>query len=192
MTGGYIPRRHDNVTVMFTDFIHFTKVAELLPPEELVAELHEYFQEFDRITAKHGIEKIKTMGDSYMAAGGLPVATPSHAIDVVKAALEIQEYMEEQKLRKQEEGKIVFEVRIGIHSGPVVAGIVGSRKFAYDIWGDTVNTASRLESSGNEGRVNISGATYELVKDQFTCEYRGKVPAKHKGIVDMYFVDEAQ
>lgn len=178
----------DEVTVIFTDFVEFTQLSEKLSPKELVGEINEIFSMFDNIMQKNGIEKIKTIGDAYMAAGGLPTANSTHAYDVVNAALEIQQYMQEHKVKKAAEGKAIFEIRIGIHSGPVVAGIVGIKKFAYDIWGDTVNTASRLESNGEAGKVNISGSTFALVKDKFTCKHRGKVNVKGKGEIDMYFV----
>jgi Adenylate cyclase, family 3 (some proteins contain HAMP domain) len=124
-----------------------------------------------------------------MCAGGLPVANNTNAFDIVRAALEIQQFMLGQMQQSKKDGKEMFEVRIGVHTGPVVAGIVGLKKFAYDIWGDTVNIASRMESSGEAGKVNISGATYEMVKDKFNCTHRGKIEAKHKGEIDMYFVE---
>ena len=174
---------------MFTDFKDFTMVSEKMSPEKLVGVIHHYFSSFDAIIDKYHIEKIKTIGDSYMCAGGIPEENSSHAIDVVRAALEIQEFMFHNKSYKDIVSDIVFELRLGIHTGPVVAGIVGTKKFAYDIWGDTVNIASRMERSGEVGRVNISGSTYELVKDHFNCTHRGKIPAKNKGDIDMYFVD---
>ena len=180
----------DEVTVLFTDFKGFTQLSEKLTPKELVAEINECFSAFDYIMQKFGVEKIKTIGDAYMAAGGLPTANTTHAEDVVKAALEIQTFMQEHKEKKLLANELFFEIRIGVHTGPVVAGIVGVKKFAYDIWGDTVNTASRMESSGEVGKVNISGTTYELVKDKFTCVHRGKVQAKGKGEIDMYFVSK--
>jgi adenylate cyclase len=178
----------DEVTVLFTDIKDFTLLSQKLSPKELVAEINNCFSAFDRIMQKHHVEKIKTIGDAYMAAGGLPTPNNTHASDVVKAALEIQQYIAGYRKQKESAGQPGFELRIGIHTGPVVAGIVGIKKFAYDIWGDTVNTASRMESSGEAGKVNISGSTYELVKSEFNCEYRGKITAKGKGDIDMYFV----
>jgi ligand-binding sensor domain-containing protein/class 3 adenylate cyclase len=179
----------DEVTILFTDFKGFTQLSDKLTPKELVGEINECFSAFDHIMGKFGVEKIKTIGDAYMAAGGLPTSNTTHAIDVLNAAIDIQQYMHEQNLKKAAEGKLFFEIRIGVHSGPVVAGIVGVKKFAYDIWGDTVNTASRMESSGEVGKINISGATYELIKDKINCTYRGKIFAKGKGEIDMYFVE---
>ncbi len=190
-TNGSAAAKHFNeVTVMFTDFKGFTQISEKLSPAELIAEIHTCFKAFDNIINKYNIEKIKTIGDSYMCAGGLPVANKTNAIDVVNAALEIQQFMLTHLQERKNEGKEIFEIRIGIHSGPVVAGIVGVKKFAYDIWGDTVNIASRMESSGEAGKVNISGATFELVKDKFNCIHRGKIMAKNKGEIDMYFVEK--
>jgi adenylate cyclase len=182
----------DRVTVLFTDFKGFTAISELVSPKELVADLHECFSAFDSICEKYGIEKIKTIGDAYMAAGGLPSPNTTHAKDVVKAGLEMAEVVEKGKAAKIAAGLPFFEVRIGIHTGPVVAGIVGVKKFQYDIWGDTVNTASRMESSGAVGKVNISEATYDLLKNEpgFAFESRGKIEAKGKGEVEMWFVSE--
>lgn len=179
----------DDVTVMFTDIKGFTQLSEKLSASELVAEIDTCFKAFDQIISLHNIEKIKTIGDSYMCAGGLPVANKTNATDIVCAALEIQQFMKQHLQERIKEGKEPFEIRIGVNTGPVVAGIVGLKKFAYDIWGDTVNIASRMESSGEGGKVNISGSTYNLVKNKFYCTYRGKVQAKNKGEIDMYFVE---
>ncbi len=179
----------DQATVLFTDFKEFTALSERLPASELVEELNYCFSEFDKIIQKYGIEKIKTIGDAYMAAGGLPIPNQTHASDVVNAAIEIQKFMQEYKTSRTAAGKPYFETRIGVHTGSIVAGIVGLKKFAYDIWGDTVNIANRMESSGEIGKINISHTTYEMVKDAFHCEHRGKIAAKGKGELDMYFVE---
>ena len=187
--GSAMARDYDQVTVMFTDFKDFTKISEMLSPTELVKEIDFCFSAFDNIIQNYGIEKIKTIGDAYMCAGGLPVANNTHALDVVKAALKIRDFMEQHNRQKAQKGEHQFRIRIGIHTGPAIAGIVGVKKFAYDIWGDTVNIASRIESSGEPDKINISGSTYELVKDSFQCTYRGKIEAKNKGQIDMYFVE---
>jgi class 3 adenylate cyclase len=137
-----------------------------------------------------GLEKIKTIGDAYMCAAGLPVPGQTNAADIVLVAQKIIAFMEARKKEKERAGEIPFQIRIGIHTGPVIAGIVGVRKFAYDIWGDTVNTAARIEQNSETGKINISGTTYELVKEKFKCTYRGKIDAKNKGMIDMYFVEE--
>ena len=188
--GRATPRHYERVSVLFTDFKGFTMVAESLTAEEVVMELDKCFLEFDRIAEKHNLEKIKTIGDAYMCAGGLPVANSTNPADAVAAALEIRDFMETERKKRAAGGESYWQLRIGINTGPVVAGVVGKNKFAYDIWGDAVNIASRMESSGEPGKVNISGATYELVKDRFVCSYRGKVAAKNKGEIDMYFVDK--
>ena len=175
-----------DVSVLFTDFVGFTKAGEQFSPQELVNELDTCFKAFDRIISKHGVEKIKTIGDSYMAVSGLPAANVNHAEQVVHAAIEIIGFM---KNRKLELGDRTFEVRIGIHSGNVVAGIVGLKKFAYDIWGDAVNTASRIEQHGEPNKINISQSTFNLINTRFKCEHRGAIVAKNKGSLDMYFVD---
>jgi len=189
-TGTSEARLIDQVSVLFTDFKGFTRMSEKVTPKQLVRDLHECFSAFDHICEKYGIEKIKTIGDAYMAACGLPSPDSDHAKKVVLAALEMRDFVAEGKARKIANGLPFFEIRIGIHSGPVVAGIVGVKKFQYDIWGDTVNTASRMESSGEVGKVNISEATYELLKDDqdFAFESRGKIKAKGKGEIEMLFV----
>lgn len=182
-------RSYDSVTVMFTDFQGFTQIGEQLSPEQLVEEIDLCFRAFDEITARYPIEKIKTVGDSYLCAGGLPTTNTTHAVDVVLAALDFQEFMADLKKRKQAQGAPYFEMRIGIHTGPVVAGVVGLKKAAYDIWGDTVNTASRMETTGEVWKINISQSTWSLVKDHFNCTPRGKIAAKNKGEIEMFFVD---
>ncbi len=182
------PRSYDQVSVIFTDFKGFTQAAELLSPEELIDELAECFSEFDTICERWNLERIKTIGDAYMCAGGVPTSNYTNPVDAVSAAMEMQEVIEQLKQKKILQGKPYFEMRLGIHTGAVVAGVVGKKRFAYDIWGDTVNLAARMESSGEVGRVNISEYTYSLVRDYFFCSYRGKVQAKNKGEVDMYFV----
>jgi adenylate cyclase len=183
------PHKYDQVTVLFSDFKNFTKISEQLSPEELVEELDKCFKAFDFIISQYpdDIEKIKTIGDAYMCASGLSERR-SIPTNIVRAAMEMQEFLDEQKREKIRLGKPYFEARIGLHTGSVVAGVVGVNKFAYDIWGDTVNIAARMEANGQEGRVNISDTTYGLIKYTFDCEYRGKVQAKNKGLIDMYFV----
>lgn len=183
-------RKYDQVTVMFSDFVNFTSISEQLSPEELVEELDKCFKAFDFILSQYDdIEKIKTIGDAYMCASGL-TGRRGMPYNIIRAALEMQQFLNEQKQEKMRIGKPYFEARIGIHTGSVVAGVVGVNKFAYDIWGDTVNIAARMEANGEEGRVNVSNTTYSLVKYQFDCEYRGKVQAKNKGLIDMYFVQK--
>jgi adenylate cyclase len=189
VSGNSEARQFEEVTVLFTDFVNFTTTAQLLSPKELVQELHHCFKAFDEITGKYHIEKIKTIGDAYLAVAGLPIADSKHAINVVLAALEIREFI---SARKQELGNRTFDIRIGIHSGPVVAGIVGVKKFAYDIWGDTVNTAARMEQNSEPGGINISEATYRLIKDEFEFSYRGEISAKNKGALRMYFVNRVK
>ncbi len=186
------PRHYERVTILFTDFVGFTFVAERMTPQELIAELNHCFLEFDRIIERHGIEKIKTIGDSYMCAGGIPVANTTNPADVVSAALEIRDFVTRTRQERLSAGRDYWEVRIGVNTGPVMAGVVGKNKFAYNIWGDAVNTASRMESSGKSGYVNVSGNTYALIKNRFHCTYRGKVQAKNKGEVDMYFVERRE
>jgi class 3 adenylate cyclase len=183
-------RQYDKVTVLFTDFLGFTHLSEQLTPEELVNDLNLCFSAFDEITEKYGIEKIKTIGDAYMAAGGLPTPNLTNAKDVVLAALEISDFIEDGKSRKIANNQPYFEIRIGVNTGPLVAGIIGVKKFQYDIWGDTVNTAARLETNCLPGKINISQSTYELLKDDsdFEFERRGKISTKGKGEIEMWFV----
>jgi adenylate cyclase len=183
-TGTTKAQHFDHVSVLFTDFVNFTQISEQLSPEQLVQELHECFRAFDDIMERNGLEKIKTIGDAYLAVSGMPAANERHAYNAVKAGLEIIDF-----IKSRSSDKHSFEVRVGINSGELVAGIVGVKKFAYDIWGDTVNMASRMESNSESGRVNISENTHALVLNDFTFTYRGKINAKNKGAVDMYFVE---
>lgn len=177
-------RHYDQVTVLFSDFKDFTQISSNLSPQELVAELDECFQAFDRIVEQYQLEKIKTIGDAYMCAGGLPEPSEDHAQRTIQAAVDMQNWL---RLNNQ---RALCHARIGIHSGPVIAGVVGARKFAYDIWGNTVNIASRMESQGMPGEINISQATYELSNNQFQYTSRGKIPAKGIGEIEMYFIKE--
>lgn len=183
------PKQFESVTVLFTDFVGFTLTSSSMSPEEIVNTIDKCFSAFDGIVSKYKVEKIKTIGDSYMCVGGLPIPNSTHATDTLQVAIEIRDWVNEFNKNQRNENKPEYNIRIGLHTGPVVAGVVGSKKFAYDIWGDTVNTASRMESGSEGGRINISGDTYKLVADRFQCTYRGKIPAKNKGEIDMYFAE---
>ncbi len=185
-TGGARSARHESVTILFTDFSGFTQAVSTMPADRMVAELNEIFAAFDDITDECGVEKIKTIGDAYMAAAGLPRPCADHGQRCIRAGLRMVAYLE----HRNQSAAFKWSIRVGVHSGPVVAGVVGKRKYAFDIWGDTVNVASRMESAGEVGRVNISAYTYDLIQKDFECEYRGKVSAKGKGEIDMYFVKE--
>jgi adenylate cyclase len=187
-TGRAKAMRHEQVSVMFTDFENFTQASEKMSAEELVNEIHYCYSAFDRIISAYPIEKIKTIGDGYMCAAGLPLPNVNHAVDLVRAALDIRTFMKEYQEDRIKNGRVHFVARIGIHSGPVVAGVVGTKKFAYDIWGDTVNLAARMEAGGVPGMVNISESTMELVKNYYETEYRGNIEVKNKGEMKMYFV----
>jgi adenylate cyclase len=190
-TSGHAKTRYyESVTVLFTDFKGFSTIAGKLRPQELVSELNDYFMAFDEIVERYGLEKIKTIGDAYMCAGGIPVPNDTHALDAVEAALAMQAYMKRKYKELEESGSQGWELRVGIHTGPIVAGVVGKKKYAYDIWGDTVNIASRMESNGEPGKVNVSSATHALIKDKFECHHRGKISAKNIGEVDMYFIEQ--
>ncbi len=182
-------RYFEDVSVLFADFVGFSQIAEQLTPQQLVTELDTCFQKFDDIIDKYALEKIKTIGDAYMCAGGLPDGGGAQLRDMVAAAKEMQTWLFQWNTGRSKEGLPQFEARIGIHCGPVVAGVVGSRKFAFDIWGDTVNIAARIEQAGEGGRINISGAAYNVIKDFFPCHYRGRIAAKNKGEIDMYFIE---
>ncbi|MGM0667788.1 MAG: adenylate/guanylate cyclase domain-containing protein [Bacteroidota bacterium] len=188
LKGKATKQKYNFVTVLFSDIEGFTRIAEEVNPEILIDELDNFFFHFDSVAEKYNIEKIKTIGDAYMCAGGIPHPNRTNPIEVVMAALEMQDYMEGLKEDQTVRGVSLWDIRIGVHTGTIIAGVVGQKKLSYDIWGDTVNTASRMESSGLPGRINISGVTYEYVKDFFICEYRGKMPVKYKGDLEMYFV----
>ncbi|OZV68478.1 adenylate/guanylate cyclase domain-containing protein [Winogradskyella aurantia] len=182
-------RKYEAVTVFFSDFKGFTSYSENLSPEELVKTVSFYFSKFDEIIDNHGLEKIKTIGDAYMCVGGIHDSKEAHAQRMVSAALEIADFVTQTKSDTTSE--LTFDIRIGIHSGPVVAGVVGTKKFAYDIWGDTVNVASRMESMSEPGRINVSETTYQLIKQDFDCEPRGEISVKNRGKLQMYFVNNA-
>jgi len=181
-------KHFDQVSVLFTDFVNFTANSERIGVQEVLNELNICFTEFDRIMGKYNLEKIKTIGDAYLAVSGLPISNQQHATNAVNAALEILSYIQQRK----KDNPNALDIRIGIHSGPVIAGIVGVKKFAYDIWGDTVNTAARMEQNSKKGKINISESTYQLVKEKIICEYRGKIHTKGKGDMDMYFAIETK
>ena len=189
--GKVVAKRYELATVLFTDFEGFTNYSEDLPPEKLVESIDYYFSKFDEIIDKYDLEKIKTIGDSYMCAGGIPFETDGHAYQVILAALDIIDFVEQSNNRLLDD-QINFKVRVGVNSGSIVAGIVGTKKFAYDIWGDTVNIASRMESNSETGKINISENTYQLVKEQFSCKYRGEIQVKNKGMMKMYFVEHME
>jgi len=183
------PRYYDAVTIMFTDFKGFTRLAEASEPRALINDLSQYFSAFDEIIERHNLEKLKTIGDAYMCAGGLPEENRTHPVDACLAALEIQEFMARVNRQREKMRMPPWELRIGLHTGPVMAGVVGKKKFTYDIWGDAVNVAARMESSGEAGRISLSESIYQRVKDQFECEHRGEVDVKNKGLLDMYFLN---
>lgn len=182
--GKTTPRRYESVSILFSDFVDFTRISARTTPDHIIAELNDCFMGFDAIMEEEGIEKIQTIGDGYLAVGGIPEEDPGHAIKCVRAAQRMIRFLEQ----RNQNSDIQWNVRIGIHSGPITAGVVGTSKFAFSIFGDTVNTASRIETAGQQGRINVSADTYELIRDSFDCEYRGKISAKGKGELDMYFV----
>jgi class 3 adenylate cyclase len=182
-------RLFDNVSVLFADFVNFSSIAEQRSPAQLVSDLDVCFQAFDEMVARNGLEKIKTIGDAYMCAGGIPNGDGSHIKDMIHTALEMQQWLYKWNMERDTLQLPRYDARIGIHCGPVVAGVVGSHKFAFDIWGDTVNVAARIEQAGESGRVNISGDAYRAIKDRYACQYRGKIAVKNKGEIDMYFVE---
>jgi len=190
--GHATPKYFDHATVLFTDFKGFTKMADALSPQELVAELNGCFMAFDDIIEKYKLEKIKTIGDSYMCAGGIPTPDPTATLKMIAASFDIIEYLNKWNEQRASIGLKPWELRIGIHVGPLVAGVVGKKKYAYDIWGSTVNIASRMESAGEPGQVNISSSVYDIIKNHYDCQYRGKISAKNIGEIDMYFVLNAK
>ncbi|MDB5284304.1 MAG: adenylate/guanylate cyclase [Bacteroidota bacterium] len=183
-------RNYSKATVLFADIRDFTTISEQLSPDDLIEGLDAYFERFDHVIEKYDIEKIKTIGDAYVCAGGVPTKSEGNPHLVVEAALQFMYEIEKLRRQRVAQGKIPFEFRIGIHTGQLVAGVIGIRKFAYDIWGDTVNMAARMQQAGEANKINISGTTYEMVKDKFACVYRGKIEAKNKGEIDMYFVEK--
>ena len=187
--GEATPRHYELATVLFTDFQSFTQLASTATPQELVHTLNECYTAFDEIIERHNLEKIKTIGDAYMCAGGLPNKNFTNPIDAVAAAWEIHKWVADWNNDRQIIGKIPWNIRIGIHTGTLIAGVIGKKKFCYDIWGDAVNMASRIESHGEIGKINISKATFDLVKHRYHCTHRGKIAAKGKGEIDMYFVE---
>lgn len=184
------PRDYKSVSVLFTDFKGFSSIAKDMDPADLVNELSSFFVAFDKIIDKYNLEKIKTIGDAYMCAGGIPSPNESHPEDTLRAGLEMQMFMKENNVKRRAEGKVPWYLRVGIHTGPLVAGVVGEKKYAYDIWGSTVNIASRMESNGEVGKVNVSQTTYDLINHKYSCQHRGKIYAKNVGDIDMYFVEE--
>ena len=189
LNGSSKPKLFNEVSVGFTDFSGFTMISEKMSPQQLVEKLDEIFYEFDLIIEKNGLQRIKTIGDAYMFAGGVPEQIENHAVQTVNAALDLRNFINEYN-SKLAESEPKWNIRIGVNTGQIVAGVIGIKKFAYDIWGDAVNIAARMESSGEIGKVNVSGSTFELVKNNFKTEYRGKVKAKNKGEIDMYFIEK--
>lgn len=187
--GSAKPQSYRKATVLFTDFKGFTTTCEFLSPEQVIKELDFFFRKFDEIMETHFGEKIKTIGDAYMCAGGIPMRNNSNPVDMVLVGLEMQQFMANDNVRRRANGLPEWFLRCGIHTGRLIAGVIGTKKFAYDIWGDAVNIASRMESSGEAGKVNVSGETYHCVKEWFDCTHRGKIYAKNKGEIDMYFVN---
>jgi class 3 adenylate cyclase len=190
ISGRTTPFSFKEATIMFTDFQGFTLFSEKHTTTEIVGIVDKYFVEFDKITEKYGIEKIKTIGDAYMCVSGIPVENPDHVSNMIKAAVEMRDFVKKIEEEQKSEGLSYLRMRIGIHTGPLVAGVVGSNKFAYDVWGDAVNIAARMEESGEVGQVNVSESVYELVKEKFNFEYRGEVKAKNKGMMKMYFLKD--
>ncbi|HSH01429.1 MAG TPA: adenylate/guanylate cyclase domain-containing protein [Anaerolineae bacterium] len=186
--GKVVPVHYEMATVLFTDFVGFTPIAAILPPEELLRLLDDCFTEFDHIIEQYGLEKLKTIGDSYMCVAGVPTAQATHAVNGVRAALAIQAYMLSWAEKQQARGLPTWQTRIGLHSGSLIAGVIGQKRFAYDVWGDTVNTAARIESNSQPDEITITEATYQLVRDYFVIESRGVIDVKGKGAMTIYAV----
>jgi|GEM_PF-762694 len=184
--GSTTPAHFDEVTILFSDFVNFTNIVASIPVKILVEELNVLFSRFDDIMDEEGVEKIQTVGDAYLAASGLPTHSADHGLRCVRAAMRMIEFIDQ----RNEESSIKWEIRIGLHSGPIAAGVVGKRKFAYNLFGDTINIAARVESEGEPGKINVSAYTYHLIRHEYDCEYRGKISAKGKGDLDMYFVNQ--
>jgi class 3 adenylate cyclase len=178
------PRDYESVTLLFTDFEGFTQLASSMPPGELVAELNDIFKNFDRIINEYGLEKLKTIGDSYMVGGGFPIESKDHAVNIIKATIDMMEVIK----NRNRNSKYEWKMRAGVHSGNIVAGVVGKIKYTYDVWGNTVNLASKMERQSTPGKINITSTTYELIKDEFECEFRGSTEIPGNGLVKMYFV----
>ena len=187
--GKVTPVLYPSASVLFTDFKDFTSICRQLSPQQLIDDLSYCFSGFDQIIAKYEIERVKTIGDAYMCVAGVPSGMPDHAVRMAQAALEIQHFLEKWKAQKQAGQQPFYEARIGIHSGPLVAGVAGVAKFAFDTWGETVNIAARMEQNSHPNRINISGETYQLVKNHFTCTPRGEITAKNIGAIEMYFIE---
>ena len=183
-TGVIKPRDYKMVTLLFTDFQDFSTLSSKMKPNELVSELNEIFKHFDKIVDECCMEKLKTIGDSYMAGGGFPEECSDHALKVVKAAIEMQDYITE----RNNKSRFKWPMRVGVHSGNVVAGVIGKNKMTYDVWGTTVNIANRMESNGRPGKVNISSATYNLIKDYYECDFYDSLKISERKKIDMYFI----
>jgi adenylate cyclase len=182
------PRFYESATIMFADFEGFTRLTERMDPKGLVDQLDQFFSAFDAIAEQHRLEKLKTIGDAFMCAGGLPAPTRTHALDACLAALAMQDYMARMNRQRERLHLPRWELRIGLHTGPVMAGVVGQRKFIYDVWGDAVNVAARMEAAGAAGRINLSDATMNRVRALFDFEDRGTVDVKNKGQLRMHFL----
>ncbi len=189
--GFVVPRYYESATILFTDFKGFSAICRTLGPDELVADLSHCFGAFDRIVAAHGVERVKTIGDAYMCVSGVPNPVSNHAMRMLAVAREMRAFLQHWKTEREAQHRPVFEARIGLHSGPIVAGVVGQTRFAFDIWGDAVNVAARMEQACEPGKINISQATLDLLDGQVPCTPRGSLPVKHLGAVDMFYVNES-